>query len=60
MDVVLAIDRAEFTLSKEARIPLLALDPGLTGPEKTSLDYFENLMMQNILALKKYLADTPQ
>ncbi len=48
------------TLSKEARIPLVTLDPGLTGPENAPLDYFENLMTQNILTLEKYLSDTPK
>lgn len=45
------------TLSREAPIPLVVLDPGLTGPEKASLDYFEKLMTQNILTLEKYLSD---
>lgn len=47
------------TLSKETCIPLVTLDPGLTGPEKAPLDYYETLMWQNILTLEKSLSDIP-
>ena len=46
------------TLSKETRIPLVKLNPGLTGSENAPMDYFENLMSENILALEKYLSGT--
>ena len=44
------------TLSREARIPLVTLDPGLSGPENAPLDYFEKLMLQNITLLEAALS----
>jgi len=43
------------TIAREAGVPLEVLDPGATGPEASSPDYYEAVMNKNLETLQKTL-----
>ena len=43
------------TVAREARVPVVALDPLATGPDEAPPDYYETVMRRNLDALRKTL-----
>ena len=48
----LILDKVAKTLGTETGVPVDVLDPGATGPDDASLDYYETVMRNNIKVLE--------
>ncbi len=47
--------KAGQTIARETGIPVIALDPGASGPDGAPLDHFDTILRQNIQALRQGL-----
>jgi zinc transport system substrate-binding protein len=44
-------DKVARTISRETGVPVVSIDPGASGPDDAPLDYFDEIMRQNVRAL---------